>query len=121
MQGRTPAVPSAAELVFVTSSEIAADDESLAPPGDAAADVPEDDSMQTKYQPLTLVPAAAAGHEDAEAYAVLVEACETALRTMNLSSDCASTMRRCALAARRCARLPLRELRLAPQGPAGTS
>lgn len=51
--------------------------------------------------------------QDAEAYRLVAEVCETALRTLWVSAECASDLRQAAAGARLAAGLPPQTLRLA--------
>lgn len=84
-------------------------------PGDDAAVAPEVPSMHHPQPPiLALREGGADLLEDEAAYALLAQACDTALRTLYVSESCASTLRRTALAARELGQLPPREFQLVP-------
>lgn len=81
-------------------------------PGDIPVEAPEATSMSHRQSPILTGHDGGCGETtDALAYALVVEACETALRTLCVSESCAAILRRSASSARRAGGLPPRELR----------
>lgn len=105
------------DTVLVSVSTVA-DTEGLAAtaPGDAATEV---HGGPVQHPILTGHDGGHGESQDCRAYAMVVEACEVALRTLCVSDRCEATLRRSALAARELAQLPLRELRQVPLREAG--
>lgn len=87
------------------SRSIAAETEGLPLGGDTAADVPE---VQSSMQhPILTAHEGGQEFEDEKAYALLAEACDAALRTLDVTPACAGALRRLAVASRQAGRLQL--------------